>query len=524
MSAGRWPTLKSVLRPHMETPLRGVPPHIQYKHVMGLLRTLSTFQVNTPYERTDALDAHLEISILADATATRECPTFRRRVLTKLWPAVLPWEGARGLSGTDVTKLIPKALLTAPQEVLSSKDSMAQMMSEIADGVADSTEVGMMFVTPVDVLRSPEPASFWSGAISGPIDVAFFQRIDTYSELRGRLAPAALPSKVRGVLPESPHFDPHSLRGHGVELALADQGKLEPFSRHDSIAGTPLVRLYPDLYARRRTQLSSDSAAPEDSGRCTEVMSRVGHIAVILELRRRYFFDHISSALLSSPTPADGPSGDADVHVSLQLSDALHEEILEKQTLQRTMIVELESAIRDLLRLSRTVSTVSHNHEEGPRGAEEVAPEERHQSRQPDGWASRSTLRGAHDRHEIMPSTQVDMHFEGRFESSGGDSASHKMYTSASARLKYPDSDPRMAKQPKLPYELITLAYRLSLCVPEITSLGARIIRELSDEAYSGVDKKDVLHLTSLLDTSLIVPEEVRGAIRASASRLGVPL
>lgn len=496
MSA-RWTLFKDLLRPHIVDRL---DVH-HYSNVVELLRKMVHFQQTTPLQACSALPAALDIYLLQGNEASRQQPTVTAKVPLKLWSAVLPWEVMRGLSGTPPTTLLPQSLVSYAESTWKHRNAAAPSESEkppcypSIEDLCTAGEMGMLFIK--EEVNASAATCYWSGAITCPIDIAFIQRVDAFSDMRRTLAPVLQKEKTK--LPPPDNFRHDSLRAAGLDLVMVDQNKLEPFSRNDAVFGTPLMTLYADLYSK-----SAPGASPADAVRVTEAKSRETSIAAVLETRRRFYFDHVSAALSKVPKHQSATAGVSAV-VLLNVSEELNNEIEEKRQLLKTLVPTLEKAVCDIVRLAFVASHPT----------ERPAPEEnesdacdRHDAGQRSDWGShRSRDEGA-----LLPHPSANSKsFTGKLNST----TDAKTF-SAGHSSRYPDTDPRQPLKPKLPYEVLVLSYQLGLCLEEIASLGARMIQEL-DEGL--VEASDLQHLTKLDDPSLSVADELLGAIRAALAR-----
>ncbi|CUG93134.1 Hypothetical protein, putative [Bodo saltans] len=520
--SSRWSLLKQLLRPHATaaSAIAGsaavsssssddaVGDHSTATATAQMLQRLCWFQESIPLERSSQQPATFCVYVQQTSIKPGDSmPKSTWETRMNLWSAVLPWETARGLSGASPRAIVADPLLDFIDE--KRVPSSTPTVNEIAE----SGEIGMLFLHTLEhtpVVNSAPP-SFWSGAITTPIDIGFIQRTDPYAGVRGNIRKAL----GRLVGNDDPNFGKDSLRADGMELIVADCNKLEPFEGCDQVNGTPLAQLYPDLYGKKGSSQQQQTPAR----RTTEVTSRAHKISLVLETRRGMFRDHITHAVSHAPRIANDNS-QANVVMMLKLSDELHDEIEEKRQLLRTMVTSLERNVRsELAKSSRQSPNEEEKMMEENEGivSEDTRRDERrhHRSRDPD------TRRDDDDIVRVSADTPT---LNGRqsVSSTGNTSKSDDEGTTTSARRasRYPRSDPSMVHLTQLNYPLLVLAFKLSLCVPEIMALGPRIVYELQRGTVDTHSISWLLHFVG--DTSLSLPDELINAIRAAAHALDV--
>jgi hypothetical protein len=477
-----------------------------------MLKRLCWFQETFPLNRESQLPATL--CVFVQQTSIKQgdsMPKSSCEAKMRLWSAVLPWETARGLSGAPPHALVADPLLAFidGQQTTANGQQSATVPKPSTSEIAESGEIGMLFLHSNSIassaLKSPPP-SFWSGAITTPIDIGFIQRTDPYAGVRSNIRQAL--GRLVGL--DDPKFGVDTLRAEGMELVIADCGKLEPFETCDRVNGTPLAQLYPDLYGK--------GGALPNSKRTTEVTSRAHNISLVLETRRGMLRDHVTRAVSSAPRVATDNS-QANVVMMLKLSDELHDEIEEKRQLLKTMVASLEDSVKsDIARSGRAHKKDDDSGSEATSESDETSAEDprpvvHHRSRDPDARSKDDDV--AND-PRLTPTLVGKQSTSSLATSDDGASST----TSARRASRYPQSDPSMMHLSKLNYPVLVMAFKLCLCVQEIMALGPRMIDELQRGV---VDRENISWLLHFVDDpSLSLPDELTNAIRVAARALGV--
>lgn len=279
-----------ILRRNATASVRDVPA------LKRLLRDLLAYN-KTPLTSKPTFGAALRIEALPQRFGSSR-HTVDVRVPMQLWPAVFPWESARGLSHTPRDVLCPTPPATAPA---SAGGGLVVPPEQQASLLRNSRlNPGMLFLMPeVDFTR---PVAFWSGGITTGLDVAFLQPFKEDSFVK-RMA-----SLTRA--PDGPPSKSH----------VGDIGALVPFS--------------------------VDEGPHQVQSRCTAV-------EMVLEMRRGWFAEALKALRSELPEDAQRALGTAelpDCRMTLELSEALNREMLTKGQLFAEYVAGIALHVNEAIR------------------------------------------------------------------------------------------------------------------------------------------------------------------------------
>jgi hypothetical protein len=407
--------ITDVLRRHVHT--NALTDTNSLKHV---LRDIISFSEEIALSEKPRFDATLQLRALQNGNSIGNYSTD-----ISVWTAVLPWETARGLS------CVPA--------------------SAFACGERDP-ERGMLFADPS--YGRGGGLSFWSGAITTSIDVAFLRCVDPHRTLKAEL--------------ESIIKAPLANRMLDVHYELLDFAWLDPLPA-DGPSG--------ELPAGDWNEKSFTAETVAD------------RVEMVLETRRFLFAD----AAKAVETDALGGGGTMNLEVKLLLSDDLCNDLAEKYQICQTFVKTLDARIVQLL---QGMNNCASPQQDSPKRATRRS------------CLSREVNGGPDDDGAIAAASKSP-----EFAKRLGNQQQCDDLPRRSSR--FVGGDPQMRALPTMDYELLAIGWRLGLAQTEAMRHFNRMTHELQQGKVSAGDLAALAALAR--DPSVCFPRDARRVILAAS-------
>ena len=390
----------------------------------SMLRDLVEFNERTPLVEKPRFDAKMHVRVKRDGKALGDFSTD-----LSLWTAVLPWETARGLS------FVPQSVLLGDEDRSPAR--------------------GMLFADPA---YGRGGVSFWSGAITTPIDVAFLRCVDPHQSLKAEL--------------EAVTRSPLANRMLDVRYELLDFSSLDPISPGELTS-------------------FSEEGKHGEGGKSFAAATEHERIEMVLETRRFLFADAARSVVASVFGDEKDVAGDVDLELNVELSDDLFRDLAEKYRLCETFVRAVDVKVAELVRGMNTCTSTSHRNSDRstPQRATRLSRE----------------VGGGDDDSAVALATHS---FEKGLDQASGNGHS------ATRSSRFVRGDPQMKVLPKMDYELFALSWRLGLAQGE----SMRHFERMEHELRRGqVGESDLSALAELAgDPSICFPSDSRQLILAA--------